>query len=122
MRIAHCDLLQGTPITAANFTSDGFYLGHILNLAAHVVFTGSPVGALKVQVSCDIGNPNSPFPHSDDTVVNWVDLAGASASISGAGSVLINLADAGYSWIRVVYTHTSGSGSITVAQLNLKGL
>jgi len=122
MRIAHCDLLQGSAITAANFTSEGYYLGHITNYAVQVVFTGSPVGVLKVQVSCDVGNPNAPFPHSDDSVQNWVDLSGATANISGAGTVLMNLVDAGYSWARLAYIHTSGSGSITVAQLNLKGL
>jgi hypothetical protein len=121
MRIAHCALLTA-PITAANYTSEGYYIGHIVNYAAQITFTGTPTGSLKLQVSCDIGNPNAPFPHSDDSVINWVDLAGTTVAISAAGSVLLNIVDAGYSWVRVVYTHTSGASQITVAQLNLKGI
>lgn len=121
MRIGHVNLLPAGAITAANFTSQGFYVGHIATFAAQAVFTGSPVGVLKLQVSCDLGNPSASFPNGDDNVLNWVDLSGATASISGAGSILMNLTDSGYSWVRLVYTHTSGSGSLTVAQVNLKG-
>ena len=122
MRIGHVNLLPGEAIAADNFTSQGFYVGHIANYATQVVLTGSPVGVVKLQVSCDLGNPNASFPNGDDNVTNWVDLSGATANISGAGTVLMNLVDSGYSWVRLVYTHTSGSGNITVAQVNLKGI
>jgi hypothetical protein len=123
MRIAHADLLRGTLADAANsYTSEGYYLGSIINYAMQAVFTGSPAGTVKIQVSCDIGNPNAAFPHSDDTVVNWVDLSGATATISAAGTVLMNLTDAGYSWARVVWTPIAGSGNISVLQLNMKGM
>jgi hypothetical protein len=122
MKIAYCDLLNKTPITAANYTSQGYYIGRVVNYAVQVVFTGSPTGTLKLQVSCDVGNPNASLPYSDDSVINWVDLPGTSTSITAAGTSFFNLVDAGYSWVRVVYTHTSGTAQITVAQIHMKGL
>lgn len=123
MRIAHVNMLTAGPVDSTlGYTSQGYYLGHINNYAIQTVLTGSPNGVLKVQVSCDAGSPNSPFPYSDDSVLNWVDLSGATATITTSGTVLFNLVDAGYFWARLVYTHSSGSGNITVAQINMKGV
>jgi hypothetical protein len=122
MRVAYVNVIQSGPVNVVSgLTSQGYYVGHVTNYALQAVFTGAPVGILKIQISCDIGNPNASGPYMDDNIVNWIDLPGASSSISGAGQVLLSLVDAGYSWVRVVYTPTSGTGNISVCQLNLKG-
>ena len=48
---------------------------------------------------------------NDET--NWVDISGATANITATGSLLINVADVGYRWIRPVYTITTGQVSVS---------
>ena len=64
------------------------------------VWTGSPVGSIKVQASLN------------DT--NWSDVSDSSQAVSGAGSFLWSFALQAYSFFRVVYTATSGSGTLNV--------
>lgn len=68
------------------------------------VFTGSPVGTLKVQVS------NSMVVDCTDSTVVWTDYTGSSQAISAAGNFAYNLSEYGYRCVRLVYTRTSGTG------------
>lgn len=122
MRIAN-DPMQSAPSDmSASFTLNPVYLGHIVNYALQLFFTGSPVGTFKLQASNDPGRTYLPgqLPQSD-TVVNWTDIAGSSQAISAAGDIMWDVQNAGYTWVRIVYTKTSGSGSVTIARFNVKG-
>jgi hypothetical protein len=77
---------------------------HVLSASIHAVVTGTAAGTLKVQVS------NDP---PGNAVTNWVDLSGASVSTSGAGNYLIPKFDVSYEWIQLVYTKSSGTGTLT---------
>lgn len=83
-----------------------------------VVAGSSPVGALKIQASNDVsiaGNLETFVP------TNWTDIGmSAQVSVSGAGTVLIPKIDLSYRWIRIVFTFTSGTGTIT-AKVNASG-
>lgn len=61
-------------------------------------FTGSPAGVLKLQVTN--GDPSQ-------SVDQWVDVAGGSVAVSGAGSFGIPKVDIKGRWIRSVYNSTS---------------
>lgn len=78
------------------------------------VFTGSPVGSMKVQISGDT-------TYDPAAVVNWNDYSGSTSAINGAGIIGYECLDASYRWIRVVYTATSGSGTLNVIHTT-KGL
>lgn len=69
------------------------------------IFTGSPVGTLEIQVSLN------------DT--DWETLADSSVAVSGAGSEVYNVSRVFYDKMKVVYTATSGTGTLNV-QLNTK--
>jgi hypothetical protein len=77
------------------------------------VFTGTPTGAFKLQISND--GSNGALPETPFTPTNWTDLASPTASASGAAGNAALTATGVYSvWIRLVYTFTSGTGSLTV--------
>lgn len=85
--------------------------------AVQVVWTGSPVGTITLESSCDKGSDMI-----GTGVTTWDPVSGASQATSGAaGSVTFNYtAKPGYNWLRVVYTRTSGTGVLS-AKYNGKG-
>lgn len=76
------------------------------------------IGTLKIQ-AC-----NNPFTDNVNMTPNpaavWVDIPGSSVAVSGAGSQFWNVADAKYAGYRIVWTRSSGSGTLTAIHL-IKG-
>lgn len=70
-------------------------------IAIVMTWTGSPVG--NAQLYCSADNVNF-FP------------VGTSMAVSGAGPVAWDVIDSGCLWFSVVYTKTSGSGTLTVTE------
>jgi hypothetical protein len=86
---------------SSNVTSNAVEIQGISNVSLSAVYTGSPVGSVKLQASVDAG-------------ANWSDVASSSFSISSAGVFIWNYAPCAVPLLRVVYTATSGSGALTV--------
>lgn len=110
---------------ATSFKSIGIDLNQVILYSIEAVFTGAPVGSLNLEVSNDIvpvassnSNPVGADPAAN--VVNWVTYTGSSTAVSGSGNFLWNVLEAGYRWVRVSYTATSGSGSCSI-QMSSKG-
>ena len=89
---------------SGNITSPAYNLYQVYGWSAQFVFTGAPVGTLKVQVSCDPGYATT---GTQELPTNWTDLAGSSASISAAGNITYNVNLAFYNWIRFIYSARS---------------
>lgn len=110
---------------AAPITSFGINLNQIFMYSVQGIWTGAPVGTLKLQGSND-NVPVAAGVNPAANVVNWDDLfrdatgVAYSQAISGAGHVLWNVPDCGYLWVQAVYLFTSGTGSLTV-NANIKG-
>jgi len=94
---------------AANVTSTALATVNTFYVSAQIIATGPIVGALKLQASND--NPSNP---NQSPASNWSDIPSATVSVSAAGVFLIPKTDLCYRWIRAVYTHTSGTGTVTV--------
>ena len=123
MRVSNDDITFDSTDLSSDATSQPISIEHILNYAIQLVFTGTPNGSFKLQASCDEGDPNAPQESErDDNISNWTDISGSSQSISAAGSHLWTVADAGYKWVRVVWTVSSSSGTLTSARFQSKGL
>ncbi len=77
-------------------------------------YSGStPVGAINLQGSNQISTSGG------TGVASWTDLSTAiyvgSTSLTGnSGSYLYNVPNAGFRWLRAVYTRTSGSGRLDI--------
>lgn len=67
-------------------------------------YTGTFSGSLKLEVSND-----------DDTVTNWTELTGSSVAITSAGTYIWNVKHVAYRAVRVVYTYTSGSCTLSLS-------
>lgn len=96
-----------------NINSNGVDLQQLNLESISAVYTGAPVGSIKIQVSNDIV-PVAPGSNPSANVVNWSDYTGSPSAVSAAGNVTYNLTFAGYRWVRLVYTFTSGTGTLNV--------
>lgn len=120
MKANNKDLLETSPGVHTNLT-----LGETRNLAAipmgdnvdasvQLVWTGTPAGNFKLQVSNDPVNT---------TPANWTDVANTETTVSAAGSLVFEFPDCTVEHLRVVYTAT-GAGTapvLTVARAKTKG-
>lgn len=77
------------------------------NIAIQSNFTGSPVGVIAIQVSADYARD---FMGNVTNSGNWATVA--SASTSGGSPIYFDLNQLAAPYIRVVYTKTSGSGTL----------
>lgn len=83
-------------------------------------YTGTTIsGILKLQASDD---PN-PAINASELPVNWSDIADSSFVLSASGTTMWNVGQANYSWVRVVYTDSSGgtSDGLLTARITAKG-
>lgn len=102
------DLLVGASM-AADVASNRIEITGISAVAIVAVYTGSPVGTIKLQASV----------REDNT--DWNDVADSSFSISSAGIYTWNYDPVAVPYLRVVYTRTSGTGALSAAVFK-KGL
>lgn len=122
MRIGN-DVLNIDSDLSTNQVSEPVWLGHIANYSIQIFFSGTPGGNFKLQMSNDFGNVQAPVEADRDFKIdNWTDIADSALTVSAAGDVAWNYRDAGYRWVRVVWTQTSGSGTITSVRFNVKGI
>lgn len=123
MRVNNEDLLDGQPLSLnSNQNLSAIWLGHIANYAIQLVFTGSPIGNFKLQASNDDVDPRLPQSDIESKIVNWTDVLDSAQAITAAGDHMWTVENAGYTWVRVVWTQTGGSGDLTSARAYVKGV
>jgi hypothetical protein len=118
MRLLNEILLQDGD-ASVDLTSEHGLLAHVLGYSIQAVITGTANGTIKLQGSND-PVPDANFQVRQYPVVNWEDIADSTQAVTGAGTVFYNVADVFYNWVRVIYTSSSGTGTITI-RLNTKG-
>lgn len=81
----------------------------------------TPVGTFTLQGSNDSGDASP----GQGTVqpINFTTISGSSQAISGnTGSILYDVPQCSYRWVRLVYTSNSGTATVTAANINVKGV
>lgn len=100
------------------------WLGHIVNYSIQLVFTGTPAGNFKLQVSNDPGRPDaSSEVEQSAAVTHWTDVVDSASTVSAAGDIMYDVINSGTEWVRVVWTAT-GAGTtpvLTHARCKVKG-
>lgn len=98
---------------SGSLTSTPINLDHIKMYAIQAVVSSgtSPSGALTLEASCDPSNT---------TPSTWTEIGNTSQTVTADGSFLWNVENAGYNWVRLVYTRTSGSGTLDT-RIQIKG-
>lgn len=105
----------------SSINSFGIDLNQAYLTCIQAVWTGSPVGSIQLEISCDNVQPiNANNADPAGNVVNWSVYTGSPVAVSGAGSNAWIITGVGYRWIRVQYVYSSGTGSLLV-QANTKG-
>lgn len=94
-------------------------LAHMIGFSIQAVITGTAAGTIKLQGSSD-PVPDARFDAATFPVSNWQDILDSSEPVTGAGVVDYNVQGTFYNWVRVVYTASSGTGTIAVT-FNAKG-
>lgn len=103
---------------SGDITSSTIWLGQTVNFSAHAVVVGSAAdGALKVQVSNDMGDDASL-----SGVINWADLTGVTVSISGEHNYYLEVKDCTAKWAQIVFTKAGSSAGTLDVRVNSKGV
>ena len=107
MRVFDYKLLTNGDMSG-NINSPAQQLVQMQIASIQATFSGSPVGSLKLQITND-------DPHIVGAAnVIWSDYSGSTTAVSGSGNFLWNLLSNGYNFVRVVYTFSSGTGSLNI--------
>lgn len=107
---------MSTAAAGTSITSTGVDLQQIPLASVQFVWTGAPVGFLMIQRSNDIVAASQGSDPAAN-VVNWTSdftTSVASATYVIEKSYLLNIANAGFRWVRVKYMKVSGTGSLGV--------
>lgn len=86
-------------------------LDSIVSYSIRAEFTGTPLGILQLQVSDDVPTTGNP--------TGWTIVTDSIQQINSDGSYAINVEIPAFSWVRLQYVRTSGTGTLT-ARLNAK--
>ena len=98
-------------MSQASITSVATNIQYLDNIGIQLNFTGSPNGTFAVQVSADYQQD----PEGSIRVPgNWIPIALPSTPLASgsAGQIYIDLNQLSAPYIRVVYTKTSGTGTL----------
>lgn len=118
MNISGSGAMTGT----TTIVSDPVPLEQIYGFAVQAIYTGTPVGTFSLQASSDAPARTPQTSNGGpDTVTNWATIVGSTQAISGAGNFMWNVSGGFYRYVRLVYTNTSGTGTLT-AELSVKGV
>jgi len=93
-------ILKAGDMATATLTSDPMLVYEMILSCIQAVYTGSPVGTLKLQQSVN--------------GTTWTDVASSAVSISAAGDTIWSVTDLAAPLMRAVYTKTSGTGTINI--------
>ncbi len=92
----------------SDFTSFPFPLEGLKDYSLHVKFSSATLnGTLKLQAS------NDPTAATAPSSADWVDVADSSQTVTSGASHIWNVSSSLYETFCFVWTHTSGTGTLT---------
>lgn len=126
MKVYNAQIFPILPlIMNANLTSQAYQLTEAWSYSIQIVFTGTPTGTFKLQGSSDNIIVGIPSLIATQSPIHWTDLVNSSESVSAAGSLIWDVPNPGYNYVRVIYTDGSSGVStavITSARINAKSI
>ena len=117
-------MLPTTTMLNTNINGPAMQLKRMWGFAIQAVWTGTPTGTFKIQVSADPFYEGAPGQNPTEPI-NWTDLIDSPYAVSAAGNYMWNVFDTAFNWARLVYTDGSGGTStavLTVSTFNGKGV
>lgn len=117
-------LLTNASMTGTDtITSAPIPLDQIYGYAIQASWTGTPTGTFSLQASSESPPTQSQVANGGpDNITLWDTIANSSYSIAGSsGTYMWNVNLAFYRYVQLVYTNTSGTGSLS-AIMSAKGI
>lgn len=108
MRIIDVSDYMDLAAVTANANGESQQLEYMTGFSFHCIWTATTVSA-TVTVQCS----------NDGT--NWEDVAGTTENITADGSVMYNVSDVYYKYVRLQITYSSGTITTFVAKFYAKG-
>lgn len=98
---------------AADVESNGIDVNQMVAGSIQAVWTGATAdGTIGLEVSNDIVPVGPTQANSSANVVNWSTYTGSTQTVAGDGNFLWNMNLMGFRWVRLVYTFSSGTGTL----------
>lgn len=121
MRTANSAIFTASSL-GASFNSAPVRLENMTLFSAQIVVTGSAAlnGTFTLEGSNDFGADPTGAGADVTGLSNWTTIGSTSQAVTADGSVLYNIVDPAFRWIRVVWTRTGGTATAT-ARFNAKG-
>lgn len=121
MRTANNALFSAASL-GASFNSDPVRLENMTHFSAQIVITAASTlnGTFTLEGSNDAGQDVNGAGSAVTGLSNWTTIGSTSQAVTADGSVLYNIVDTSFRWIRVVWTRTAGSATAT-CRFNAKG-
>ena len=96
----------------ADITSNPTNIQYTDNAAVQLNFTGTGVGVFSVEGSVD--HAVNSMTNLQTVVGNWIPVTLDPVPVASGvdGQILIDMKELSFPWIRVVYTRTSGTGTL----------
>jgi hypothetical protein len=114
MRVLN-DVIMNAASLGASTASDVINCEHKFNGSIQLVWTGTPTGDFTIELSNDYCTDQS-----GSGVSNWTTMSDTTVAAGGAsGNHMYLFSDITWKWMRVVYTRSASTGSVT-ARTNLK--
>lgn len=99
-------------MSQSSLTSAVTNIQYLDNVCLELIFTGSPTGTFAIQGSVNYAaDINGNVTNAGDWVA--ITLSPAPVASGSAGTILLDLNQLSFPYIRVVYTKASGTGSLT---------
>jgi len=95
---------------SANVTGPATNISYLDNVAMQLNFTGTPTGTFSVEGSLDHKEYNGQIVNAGNFIP--LSLATTPVASGAAGQILLDLNQLSFPYIRIVYTRTSGTGSL----------
>lgn len=121
MKTDNLDISRVLKTTDLASNIDGYTINceQMVIASFNIICTGAPSGKFQVQYSNDIVQ----IVNGAQTIVtNWTTDASLDTAVAAAGSYLIKIPDIAFRFVKLIYTKTSGTGAVTVANYIAKGV
>lgn len=92
---------------AGDITGPAYDIRQQDNCSIQLNFTGAPVGTFNIQGSLDY------YPDTN-SAGNWIAVTFATPPVASgsAGQILLDMNQLSFPWIRIMYSRTSGTGTL----------
>lgn len=105
-------IVNGGDMSQATITSDVTDIRYLDNISIQCIFTGTPTGSFALEGSLNYYKINGAVQNTG----TWtpITLSSTPAASGSAGNILLDLNQLSFPYIRIVYTKTSGTGTLNV--------